>query len=273
MLFRSSDSKAKYNDDRYWPYPIDEKTKNGTALIRFLPSKVDNSVPWVVLYSHGFQGPGGWYVENSLTTIGQQDPVTEMNNELWNSGVEANKDLVRKRKRKQYYIANIYVISDPKNPQNEGKVFLFKFGKKIFSKIKEKLTPEFEGEKPQDIFDFLSGCNFRLKIKSVEGYPNYDSSSFESPSALLDGTEKKLLEVFNQMYDLQAEISPEKFKSYEELEKKLNRVLGNSSRTPTSPVSSVTPSQSTKPHVAESASADDESDDAMKYFQQIADEE
>ena len=171
-LEKTKSTGAKYIDERYWTPPIDEKTGNGTALIRFLPISNGDKIPWVSLYSHGFQGPGGWYIENSLTTLGQSDPISEMNTELWNTGIDANKEIVRKRKRKQHFISNILVLSDTKNPQNEGKVFLFKYGKKLFSKIQEKLQPEFADEQPTDVFDYWKGANFRLKIKKVEGYPN-----------------------------------------------------------------------------------------------------
>jgi hypothetical protein len=227
-LEKTKSGGAKYIDDRYWSIPMDEKTGNGTALIRFLPVSAGDKIPWVSLYSHGFQGPGGWYIENSLTTLGQADPVSEANTELWNTGIDANKEIVRKRKRKQHFVSNILVLSDPKNPQNEGKVFLFKYGKKLFSKIQEKLQPEAEfGEAPVDVFDFWKGANFRLKVKKVEGYPNYDSSLFEAPGPLFDGDETKLEKLWNTQYSLEAEVSPERFKSYDELKARLNKVLGN----------------------------------------------
>jgi hypothetical protein len=222
----------KYQDDRFWSVPMDEKTGNGTALIRFLPAGKNDKLPWVTVYSHSFQGPGGWYIENSLTTIGKADPCGEVNQELWATGIEANKEVVRKRKRKQQYIANIYVISDPKNPQNEGKIMLFKFGKKIFEKIQEAMKPVFEGDKAVDPFDFWQGANFRLKIKKVEGYPNYDNSSFEAQSPLFDGDDEKLETVWNSLYTLGEFTDPKNFKSYDELKARLDKVLGSKPAAP-----------------------------------------
>jgi len=273
---------AKYIDDRYWSMPIDEKTGNGTALIRFLPISNGDKIPWVSLYSHGFQGPGGWYIENSLTTLGQPDPVSEVNTELWNTGIDANKEIVRKRKRKQQFISNILVLSDPKNPQNEGKVFLFKYGKKLFSKIQEKIQPEFEGDSPVDVFDYWKGANFRLKVKKVEGYPNYDSSSFEAPGALFDGDETKLEKLWNSQYSLEGEISPDKFKTYDELKARLSKVLGTkapSSGANSKPYMKEENPQPMKESAPKSNSGtppwkeeSEEDDEALKYFQNLADE-
>lgn len=271
----------KYIDDRYWTMPIDEKTGNGTAVIRFLPICKGDKIPWVTLYSHGFQGPGGWYIENSLTTLGQSDPVSEINTELWNTGIDANKEIVRKRKRKQHFISNILVLSDPKNPQNEGKVFLFKYGKKLFSKIQEKIKPEFDGETPVDVFDFWKGANFRLKVKKVEGYPNYDSSFFEAPEALFGGDEDKLEKLWSTQYSLEAEVGPDKFKTYDELKNRLNKVLGNK------PAPSSKPMQEAPPKAMEEKpakklqeasdgppwnSTDDEADEGLDYFKALSEE-
>ena len=172
-------------DERLWKPEMD-KTGNGYAVIRFLPAPEGEELPWAKMYSHAFQGPGGWYIENSLTTIGQKDPLGEYNRELWNSGNDADKDTVRKQKRKLSYYANIYVVQDKANPQNEGKVFLYKFGKKIFDKIMEAMQPEFEDETAINPFDFWEGANFKLKLKKKDGYWNYDASEFDRPSALLD---------------------------------------------------------------------------------------
>jgi hypothetical protein len=277
-LEKTKSTGAKYIDERYWSVPIDEKTGNGTALIRFLPISNGDKIPWVSLYSHGFQGPGGWYIENSLTTLGQSDPVSEMNTELWNTGVDANKEIVRKRKRKQHFISNILVLSDPKNPQNEGKVFLFKYGKKIFSKIQEKLQPEFADEQPTDVFDYWKGANFRLKIKKVEGYPNYDSSLFEAPSAMFDGDESKLEKLWNTQYSLSAEVAPDKFKTYDELKTRLNKVLGNKPATQTSSMVESAPpvmkSVSAAPPSSEVPWKEEEEgeDEALAYFKNMSDE-
>ena len=214
-------------DERLWKPEMD-KTGNGYAVIRFLPAPDGEEIPWAKLYSHAFQGPGGWYIENSLTTIGQKDPLGEYNRELWNSGRDEDKDTVRKQKRKLSYYANIYVVQDKANPQNEGKVFLYKFGKKIFDKIMEAMQPEFEDETPINPFDFWTGANFKLKLKKVAGYWNYDSSEFDRPGPLLDDDDA-LEQIWKQQYSLEAETAPDKFKSYEQLENRLNLVLGKKS--------------------------------------------
>lgn len=218
----------KREDDRFWIPEVD-KSGNGYAVIRFLDTPSvdgDDGLPWVQIWSHGFQGPGGWYIENSLTTIGQKDPVSEYNTQLWNSGIEANKEIARKQKRKLTYYANIYVVSDPKRPENEGKVFLYKFGKKVFEKINAKINPEFEDEKPMNPFDFWKGANFKLKIRNYEGYRNYDKSEFDTQSALLDGDDKQIEKVWKAAHSLKEFVKSENFKSYDELKEKLNRVLG-----------------------------------------------
>lgn len=212
-------------DDRIWQPTVDS-TGNGSAIIRFLPAPGNEDVPFVRLFSHGFQGPGGsWYIENSRTTIGENDPLAELNQKLWNSGRDEDKETVRRQKRKLHFIANIYVVKDPKNPENEGKVFLFKFGKKIFDKLNDMMNPEFEDETPVNPFDLWEGANFHLKIRNVEGYRNYDKSTFMEPGPLFDDDEK-MEEVWKQEHSLQDEIGPDKFRSYEDLQKKLNRVLG-----------------------------------------------
>ena len=214
-------------DERFWKPEMD-KTGVGSAIIRFLPAPEGEELPWVKMYSHAFQGTGGWYIENSLTTIGQKDPVSEHNRELWNSGSDKDKETVRKQKRKLSYYSNIYVIKDPAHPENEGKVFLFKFGKKIFDKILNAMQPEFEDEEPINPFDFWGGANFRLKIRKVEGYWNYDKSEFDSSSALLDDDDA-LEALWKKEYSLSAIVAPDQFKSYEDLEKRLKYVLGQKS--------------------------------------------
>lgn len=225
-------STNKFVDDRFWVAPVDEKTGNGTALIRYLPAKESGTLPWTPeLYSHSFQGPGGWYIENSLTTLGKStpDPVSEANKGLWDSGVDANKEIVRKRKRKTTYVSNILVLSDPKNPENNGKVFLYRYGKKIFEKIQNALIPVFDTDTALDPFDFWAGANFRLKIMKVEGYPNYDNSQFENSSPLLEGNDKKLEGIWNSLYDLSEFTDPKSkhFKTYDELKARFERVVGN----------------------------------------------
>ncbi len=212
------------DDDRFWKPELD-KTGNGFAVVRFLPAPEGEDVPWAKMYSHGFQGSGGWYIENSLTTIGQKDPVSEYNRKLWNSGNEADKETVRKQKRKLSYYSNIYVVKDPTNPHNEGKVFLFKYGKKIFDKIMEAMQPEFEDESPINPFDFWQGANFKLKIVKKDGYWNYDKSEFDRVAPLLDDDDA-LEALWKKQYSLSAITAPDQFKSYEELESRLNTVLG-----------------------------------------------
>jgi len=212
-------------DERLWKPELD-KTGNGYAVIRFLPAPDKEEIPWAKLYTHAFQGPGGWYIENSLTTVGGKDPVSDYNRELWNSGNESDKDVVRKQKRKLSYYSNIYVVKDPTNPANEGKVFLFKYGKKIFDKIMEAMQPEFEDETPINPFDFWQGANFKLKAKNVAGYRNYDSSEFAAVSPLLDDDDA-LEALWKKQFSLAEIVAPEQFKTYEELKKRLEYVLGS----------------------------------------------
>jgi hypothetical protein len=215
-------------DTRFWQPEVD-KAGNGMAVIRFLPAPSidgEDGLPWVRVFNHGFQGPGGWYIENSLTTLNQKDPVSEYNSTLWNSGIEANKEIARKQKRKLTYIANILVISDPANPSNEGQIKLYKFGKKIFDKISEAMNPEFADETPVNPFDMWEGANFKLKIRNVEGYRNYDKSEFADKSALFEGDDSKLEELWKQEYSLKEFLEPKQFKSYEVLKARLDKVLG-----------------------------------------------
>jgi hypothetical protein len=212
-------------DDRLWKLEVD-KSGNGYAVIRFLPSPDGEDLPFVKLYSHAFQGPGGWYIENSLTTLGQKDPVSEFNTQLWNNGTDAGKETARKQKRKLTYISNIYVVKDPTNPENEGKVFLYKYGKKIFDKITAAMQPEFEDETAIDPFDFWQGANFKLKAKNVAGYRNYDSSEFAAQSPLLDDDEA-MEGLWKKQSSLEEFVGADQFKSYEDLKKRLGYVLGN----------------------------------------------
>mgnify|MGYP003312858487 CR=1 FL=1 len=211
-------------DERLWK-PVMDKSGNGYAVIRFLPAPDGEDLPWVKMYSHGFQGPGGWYIENSLTTLGQKDPVSEHNRTLWNSGNDGDKEIVRKQKRKLSYYSNIYVVKDPTNPHNEGQVFLFKFGKKIFDKIMAAMQPEFEDESPINPFDFWQGANFKLKIRKVDGYWNYDKSEFDSLATLLDDDDA-LEALWKKEYSLSAMTAEDQFKTYEQLQTRLDYVLG-----------------------------------------------
>ena len=211
-------------DERLWKPELD-KSGNGFAVIRFLPAPDKEEIPWAKLYTHAFQGPGGWYIENSLTTVGGKDPVADYNRELWNSGNESDKDTVRKQKRKLSYYSNIYVVKDPTNPANEGKVFLFKYGKKIFDKIMEAMQPEFEDESPINPFDFWQGANFKLKIVKKDGFWNYDKSEFDSVAPLLSDDDA-LEAIWKKEYSLAAVTATDQFKSYEDLERRLKYVLG-----------------------------------------------
>jgi len=276
-------------DERFWKPEMD-KTGVGSAIIRFLPAPEGEELPWVKMYSHAFQGNGGWYIENSLTTIGQKDPVSEHNRELWNSGSDKDKETVRKQKRKLSYYSNIYVIKDPAHPENEGKVFLFKFGKKIFDKILNAMQPEFEDEEPINPFDFWGGANFRLKIRKVEGYWNYDKSEFDSPSALLDDDDA-LEALWKKEYSLSAVVASDQFKSYEDLEKRLKYVLGQKSaraavqekedeydsytQTPSKEESVIAEleqsfARSKSTSLPKIETSDEDEDDAMAYFSRLA---
>jgi len=218
-------SSSNPGDERQWKLECD-KSGNGYAVIRFLPAPEGEDLPFVKFYSHAFQGPGGWYIENSLTTMGQKDPVSEYNTALWNNGTDSGKDQARKQKRKLTYVSNIYVVKDPSNPENEGKVFLYKYGKKIFDKITAAIQPEFEDEEAIDPFDFWQGANFKLKAKNVAGYRNYDSSEFSRSSALLD-EDDEMEQIWKKEYSLSELVAPDQFKTYDELKKRLDYVLGN----------------------------------------------
>lgn len=267
-----------YQDDRFWKLEAD-KAGNGTATIRFLPRAEGDELPWVKIFSHGFQGPTGkWYIENSLTTIGENDPVGELNSRLWNTGNEADKETARKQKRKLSYVANVLIVSDPKHPENEGKVKLFKFGKKIFDKIMDKARPTFEDETPVNVFDLWEGADFKLRMRKVDGYPNYDQSAFQEPSAITED-EEKLLSIVNGQHKLSEFLDRKNFKTYEELSRKLASVLdGNGSSLPSAasiaddnddePVRQVKATAAkTKVTVA---SSDEDDDAAMSFFKKIA---
>ena len=266
-------------DERLWKPELD-KSGNGFAVIRFLPAPDKEEIPWAKLYTHAFQGPGGWYIENSLTTVGGKDPVSDYNRELWNSGNESDKDVVRKQKRKLSYYSNIYVVKDPTNPQNEGKVFLFKYGKKIFDKIMEAMQPEFEDESPINPFDFWQGANFKLKIVKKDGFWNYDKSEFDSVAPLLDDDDA-LEAIWKKEYSLAAVTAADQFKSYEDLERRLKYVLGKKPAqryTPDEEIDvednarSVAEEVVTKAVSTPSASTtvDKDEDDALSYFQKLA---
>ena len=259
-------------DERLWKPELD-KSGNGYAVIRFLPATDGEDLPWAKVYSHAFQGPGGWYIENSLTTLGAKDPVSEYNRDLWNSGNDGDKDVVRRQKRKLSYYANIYVVKDPVNPHNEGGVFLFKFGKKIFDKLTAAMQPEFEDETPINPFDFWQGANFKLKIRKVDGYWNYDKSEFDAPSPLLDADDA-LEALWKKEYPLADFTAQSNFKSYEDLERRLKSVLGQKqAQRPRIDEEVVQEDDPTPVAAAAVASAPDaDEDDALSYFQKLAEE-
>ena len=265
------------DDDRFWQPTVD-KAGNGYAVIRFLAAPKGEEMPWVRVWSHGFKGPTGkWYIENSLTTIGKPDPVSELNSELWDTGTDANKSIVRDQKRRLSYIVNILVIQDPSNPANEGKVKLFKFGKKIFDKIKDSMQPEFPGEEPVNPFDFWKGASFKLKIRNVEGYRNYDKSEFDAPSPLSDD-DAKIEAIWNQQHSLVDFLDARHFKSYDELKKKLNDVLSGAPRAVAQAehVDLDQPAVAAKPVAAPAAAAVEEAaadDDSISYFANLAAED
>lgn len=226
----SGNQSEKKSDDRFWSPTVD-KVGNGYAVVRFLPACEGEDVPFIRLFDHGFQGPtGSWYIENSLTTIGKQDPVSEYNTQLWNSGVESDKEIARKQKRRLHFVSNVYVVTDSGNPENEGKVFLYKYGKKIFDKLNEAMNPQFPGDEPVNPFDLWAGANFKLKIRQVEGYRNYDRSEFDK-SGPLSNDDSELESIWKKEYPLQEFLAPSNFKSYDELKERLMRVL--STETPT----------------------------------------
>ena len=267
--------KKSYVDERLWK-PVMDKSGNGYAVIRFLPAPKDESLPWAKVWNHAFQGPTGqWYIENSLTTLGQNDPVSEMNSAYWNSGVESDKEFARRQKRKLQYFANIYVVEDPANPENEGKVFLYRFGKKIFDKCKEAMQPAFKDETPVNPFDFWEGANFKLKIRKVDGYWNYDKSEFGAAEALFDNDDK-LEDVWGKQYSLEEFTSPSNFKSYDELKTRLDNVLAGKTtvgNVTTSFVEDdpVTVTVDTKEEPAPTVTvSDDDDEDSMSYFEKLA---
>ena len=278
----TSQEKKSYVDDRLWK-PVMDKTGTGFAIIRFLPAPKGEELPWAKLWNHAFQGPTGqWYIENSLTTIGQNDPVSEHNSALWNSGVESDKEIARKQKRKLQYYSNIYVVKDGANPENEGKVFLYRYGKKIFDKIMETMQPAFEEDSPINPFDFWEGADFKLKLRKIDGYWNYDKSEFADPSALFDDDDK-LEDLWGQEYSLSAFTDTTNFKSYDELKKRLDVVLsgtttvGNVTDISTASSFDDSPEMTTvvdtkeEPAPTISVTEDDE-DDTMSYFEKLAEE-
>ncbi len=268
---------SRQDDDRLW-YPDVDKMGNGYAIIRFLPASTGEDVPWVRMWNHGFQGPGGWYIENSLTTIGKQDPASELNSKLWNSGSDKDKEIARKQKRKLTYYSNALIIKDTAKPENEGRVVIYRYGKKIFDKINALMNPEFQDENPVNPFDPWTGCNFKLKIRTVEGYRNYDKSEFDKPSPVAE-TDEEIEKIWKSQYLLAPFVAADQFKSYDDLKARLNLVLGNSDRTPphptetdTAPWDSEAPARPAAAPAGKTAKAKAQSDD-LDFFRKLADED
>jgi len=262
-----------YEDNRFWKPEVD-KAGNGFAVLRFLPAPSGEDMPWTRYWDHGFQGPGGWYIEKSLTSIGQPDPVGEVNTKLWNSGLDSDKEIARKQKRRLHYVANVLVVSDPAHPENEGKVFLFQFGKKIFDKMMDVMQPQFQDEQPVNPFDLWEGANFKLKIRNVEGYRNYDKSEFDKPSAVANGDDAELEDIYSKVYTLKDFTDPSKYKTYDELKAKLERVLGASA--PRTTAESIKLDESVSaPSVGRTQDAPmdaGDDDDTLSYFSKLANE-
>ena len=268
----SASTESPQNKENYWKPEVD-KVGNGSAVIRFLPESPEDgesAVPWVKVFSHGFQGPGGWLIDNCLTTKGQTCPVCEHNNKLWNSGIEANKDVVRKQKRKLSYIANVYIVSDPKHPENEGQVKLFKFGAKIFEKITGVMNPTFEDEAAFNPFDLWTGANFKLKITKVAGYQNYDKSEFATPAPLLND-DAKLEEIWKSEFGLKDLTADKEFKSYDDLKSRLEKVLGLNGDVPVPKTTVETLKAMPRKSEPEPELVTEEDDD-LAYFAKLAEE-
>jgi hypothetical protein len=282
----ATNEKKSYGDDRMWKPTVD-KAGNGYAVIRFLPAGEGEELPWVRYWDHGFKGSTGrWYIEKSLTSIGQQDPVSELNSQLWNSGRDEDKEIARQRKRRLHHVSNILVVSDSANPENEGKVFLYEYGKKIMDKIMDVMQPQFADETPVNPFDFWGGANFKLKIRQVEGYRNYDKSEFDSATELFGGDEAQLEDVYNKLYKLSEFTDAENYKSYAELKKKLYEVIGeaevatgftpaqtvemNTTKEPVMPNSVESSVDEVGPTSSSEGGAGDEGEDTLAYFAKLA---
>ena len=271
--------KKDYGDDRMW-YPAVEKSGNGYAVIRFLPPSENNDVPFVKVFSHGFQGAGGWYIDECPTTVEQECPVCKMNQALvsshgnWDATPDKDKTLVRTRKRREGCVSNVLIMEDPQNPENEGKVMLFKYGKKIFDKLIDALSPEFKDDEPLNPFDYWEGADFKIKIRKVEGYRNYDRSEFDAPTELLGGDDDKLSALYESQYDLREFVNPENFKPFAFYESKLNRVMGKTQVKPSADSGDDSPVETIKPKVDTTSddASEGEGDDMLNYFEKLANE-
>lgn len=263
-----------------------DKAGNGSAVLRFLPKHPDDDLPFVSIYSHAFQNPTNkrWYIENSRTTINEADPVAELNSKLWSTGLESDKEVARRQRRKLTYIANVLVVHNPANPALEGQVMQFKFGKKIFEKLADATKKsEFPDDPPPfDPFDPFGGANFKLRQREVEGYPNYDKSEFAGVSPISED-EDKLLEVLNKIQPLKPLVDASKFKSYDDLKKKLDSVLNANQAGAAPSAQEVIENVSSKPTAAKPAgkvaeapapkskAADiEDTDDIEDYFKNLA---
>ena len=282
-LESESSEKKSYGDDRFWKPELD-KSGNGYAVLRFLPATNGEELPWVQYWDHGFQGPGGWFIEKSLTTLGNDCPVSEYNTTLWNSGDEAQKDQARKQKRRLHYVANVLVVSDPTHPEHEGKVMLYRFGKKIFEKVKDVMQPQFEDEKPVNPFDMWEGADFKLKVRKVDGYWNYDKSEFSNPAPISDD-DSAMENIYNKQHSLAELIAPDQFKSYDDLKAQLDRALGlggvevstaTAETIAEDNTSGQTATAETKPWAdtpAPVSNSGDSSDSTMSYFEKLANDQ
>lgn len=272
-----NNNQGSNDSDLYWK-PERDKAGNGQSIIRFLPAAEGETTPWITYYDHWFQGPTGqYYVEKSLTTIGQDDPVSEYNSKLWNSGIDSDKEVARKQKRRLHYVANILVIKDFANPENDGKVFLYRFGAKIFDKIKDAMNPVFDGDTPVNPFDFWDGADFHIKITNVDGWVNYDKSIFREQKALSENDDQ-LEQIYNKLTPLSSLIAPDKFKSYTELKTKMNRVLCIEAEE--APLPAKQPERvvardepAPRPSVTVEDDSSDDDDDTLSFFQGLADED
>jgi len=277
---------SSYSDDRLWK-PTRDKAGNGYAVIRFLPAKEGEDLPWVRYWDHGFKGPNGlWYIEKSLTSINQPDPVSEVNTQLWNTGRDEDKAIARERKRRLHYVSNILVINDPEHPENNGKVKLYQFGKRIFDKVMEAMQPQFADEQPCNPYDFWEGADFKIKIRKVDGWVNYDKSEFSSPSPLFDGNDSELESVYSQLHSLSEFTDPKSYKSYDELKAKLNRVLGvdagisaDMAAMSTAPVPTMETTSTfnvgasdPEPSLPAGEESSSDEDDTLSYFNKLANE-
>lgn len=270
--------KKSYADDRMWKPTVDQ-AGNGYAIIRFLPAQEGAELPWARYWDHGFKGPNGqWYIEKSLTSIGQTDPVGELNSRLWNTGIEEDKEAARRQKRRLHYVSNIYIVSDPSNPETEGKVFMYQYGKKIHDKIMDMMQPEFADEEPTNPFDMWEGADFKLKIRNVEGYRNYDKSEFSRSGPLLGGDDTVLEGVYNKMFDLGEWSDPTNYKTYDELKTKLSAILGETAGMGAATMSQASmmnepaaapAPQRIEPVAAENIKVEDD-DDTLSYFAKLA---